>query len=520
MQTPFAEGIAALRAGDFGTAERILLSIVERNPSEHAAWQALSVAAVRAGMPDIAVVRAKRAVALDRGNADYLNSLGVAYGETDQLLEAEHAFRRALKRNPSYAEAHYNLARVLRRQGRISDALKEYERAHALQPASLPFELGLAAMYRQMGRSDLALGVLRETARRTPNEERISYLAACIADAEGPEAAISGLRELLTQQPNSRHAHYALAQLLLALGRWREGWKDHLWRPHGDLASGRAAPAVLPLRLDGKRVLLRAEYGIGDVLFFLRFAGELRSRGAQVALERPPQFAKLAPLLADYVEITQPAAADLQISLADLPSLLETEATPPVLALRADPGEGVRSREMLARLGPPPYLGLTWRAGTNREPYSGSGGPPREVRLSKEISPALLGQVARGWPGTVVSLQRGARLADLEAVRAAAGAAVHDLAAAIEEPRQGLGLLGHLDEYVAVSNTNVHLLAGLGRSARVLVPELPEWRWMLQGRSVWFPACSVYRQSTTLEWPLERLREELARDRQATTGHA
>jgi hypothetical protein len=29
-----------------------------------------------------------------------------------------------------------------------------------------------------------------------------------------------------------------------------------------------------------------------------------------------------------------------------------------------------------------------------------------------------------------------------------------------------------------VSNTNVHLLAGLGRAARVLVPYPAEWRWM------------------------------------------
>jgi Tfp pilus assembly protein PilF len=485
---------------------------VERDPSAHAAWQALSVAAVRAGMPDIAVVRAKRAVALERGNADYLNSLGVAHGEASELTEAEQAFRRALKLKPSYAEAHYNLARVLRRQGRLDDALREYERAHALQPAARVIELGLAAIYRQLGRPDLALRVLRAApGAAMPDEDRISHVTLCIADVEGPDAAASWLRELLAQRPDLQAAHYILAQFLLALGRWREGWKEHLWHTRGELARGRPAPTVLPSRLDGKRVVLRAEYGIGDVLFFLRFAGELRDRGAQVALECPPLLAKLAALLDGDVEIAQATASDMQICVADLPSLLETEATPAAFALRADDRESVRARGMLASLGPPPYLGLTWRAGTKPGLYSDSGSTGA-VRLFKEIPPELLGQVARGWPGTVVSFQREPRQGDLEAVQAAAGATVHDLGRATDDLRQALGLLAQLDDYVGVSNTNVHLLAGMGRSARVLVTEPPEWRWMLgQEGSVWFPGFSVYRQARSLEWPLDRLRADLAR---------
>jgi hypothetical protein len=89
---------------------------------------------------------------------------------------------------------------------------------------------------------------------------------------------------------------------------------------------------------------------------------------------------------------------------------------------------------------------------------------------------------------------------------------VHDLGRATDDLRQALGLLAQLDDYVGVSNTNVHLLAGMGRSARVLVTEPPEWRWMLgQEGSVWFPGFSVYRQARSLEWPLDRLRADLAR---------
>ena len=75
-----------------------------------------------------------------------------------------------------------------------------------------------------------------------------------------------------------------------------------------------------------------------------------------------------------------------------------------------------------------------------------------------------------------------------------------------------LALLDLLDEYVAVSNTNAHLDAGLGKVARILVPYPPEWRWMSAGaQSPWFPAFPLYRQPTSRDWsePLARLRRDL-----------
>jgi hypothetical protein len=64
-----------------------------------------------------------------------------------------------------------------------------------------------------------------------------------------------------------------------------------------------------------------------------------------------------------------------------------------------------------------------------------------------------------------------------------------------------LALMEAFDEYVAVSNTNVHLRAGLGKASRVLVPWPPEWRWTRSDeRSPWFPDCPLYRASAEGGW--------------------
>ena len=506
----FAQGIQAFEAGDLSAAERAFLTIVEKNAGAHDAWHALSKVALRAGLPDIGVERARRAVELDRRNPTYLNSLGIAHGENDEPEAAEQAFRRALKVRPAYAEARYNLGKLLRDEGRLAEALKEYERAHALAPAAVPALLGLAAAHRLQGSPERALAVLRGgVGARMPDPDVIPYLADALADVEGPDAAVAWLNGLLARDPANQQAHHILGMLLLSLGRWREGWIHHLWRAHRDAERMRVRPALLPERLDGRRLFLRAEEGIGDILFYLRFGDELRRRGAAFTVEIPPHMAKLAPLLAGRFDIGVRAPDDLPLWIVDLPAALQTESLPPAVSLNLDERQIASVRARLESLGPPPYLSLTWRAGT--DPRRARGG---QVRLVfKEIGAEALGQAVRGWRGTLLGLQRNVAPGELEALGAAAGAKVHDVAAMTEDLNETLALLAQLDEHVAVINTNMHLLAGLGRPARVLVPRPLDWRWMRDpGDSVWFPGFRVYRETASLDWtePLARLRSDLA----------
>jgi hypothetical protein len=77
---------------------------------------------------------------------------------------------------------------------------------------------------------------------------------------------------------------------------------------------------------------------------------------------------------------------------------------------------------------------------------------------------------------------------------------------------EALAGLSLLDEYVGVSNTNMHLMAGIGRTARVLVPQPADWRWMAEGdESPWFPGFGIYRQSNDGSWSdaLARLVQDL-----------
>jgi tetratricopeptide (TPR) repeat protein len=521
LEAIFRQGAAALDADDLTGAERLFASIVELEPRSHPAWNALSVVATRSGLPDVALERAKHALEFDRRNPVYLNSLGIACGELGLFADAESAFRRALKAKPAYTEGLFNLGKVLHKQGRLAEAARTYERAYAINRAFPGLLPALIAVYRSQGSTDRALALLREKPAGLQGDDFAELWAACIAEVEGVERAVVWLREQLAQHPQRYGMRFSLAVLLLGQGQWHEGWREYVWRPN--LLSTRAAadgrthaPAGLPDRLDGRSVLLRGEQGIGDVLFFLRFAPLLRQRGAVITLSCERKLTSIV-VAQESLECVREATADderttqfdFRIWCGDLPALLATDALPPAWTLAVSDAEAAQAKARLSAFGPAPYLGVTWRAGTDilrRREF----GNERNL-LMKELPPAELGAAIRGWPGTVVALQRGMRPEELAAFGRAVQAPVHDLSALSEDPRALLATLSLLDDYVCVSNTNVHLLAGLCRTARVLVPYPAEWRWGREGDSPWFPGFAVYRQPQSRDWagPLTELRGAL-----------
>jgi len=434
------------------------------------AWEQLV-----SGHAALAVEYARKAHELARRNPDYLNTLGVAHAESGDLTQAEAALRKALKLKPDYVDALVNLGKVLEKNEDLAGALKAYRHAHALDPAFPKLAVTLARVYRECGRAEEA----RALVAGADTEDLLIAAASCDFELEGEEAAIQRLR---AARPEWKMARAALAHLLLSTGHWREGWR--LYRL--------SEPKEI-----GARVHLRGEQGIGDVLFFMRFVPMLRARGAAVSLACEK---KLLPILEGAREYRGEEA----IAIGDLPVMLDTEETPRAWPLT------VGEKASLERFGPPPYLGVTWRAGTDLGRRAEFGNDP--TALMKAVAPSLVGKALRGWPGTVLMLQRGARPGDSKEFADAFGGPFHDVSALGDDLPALLAMLAALDEYVGVSNANMHFLAGLGKTARVLIPYPGEWRWMRRpGPSPWFPGFELYRQPQSRDWtePLARLRRDL-----------
>jgi hypothetical protein len=414
--------------------------------------------------------------------------------------EAERLYGEVLRDEPGNAIATHYSGMVAWHRGDRVDA-ERLLRASIATDATVPdFHNNLGLLLRDTQRLDEAIACFRRTLEVEPRWiEAFNNLGLALEAAGRPDEAVEAYREAIAREPRFAAAHQNLALALFAQGELRAGLPHYRWRL---LAQGLSAtppdPSATPLppSLVGRRIALRMEQGLGDTIFFLRWAPELARRGAKLAFRGD---ARLHPLLArtgrfreGFGDLNADAAGMEVIFVGELAWLTGLDDPPP-LPLVPDASRVAAWRAKLAALGPAPYIALTWRAGTT------GTGPNRN--LHKDLSPALLGQRLRSERATWISVQRLPAAGEREALEQALGAPVHDASYANNDLEEILALISLVDDYVGVSNTNTHLRAGTGGAMRVFVPHPPEWRWGLTGdRSPWFTDASVTRQLPSGRW--------------------
>ena len=425
-------------------------------------------------------------------------NLGAMYEQQKLYAEAAEHYRKALVLDAGRAELHYNMGTILQHLGRPSEARQHYRRAIVLNP-------NLAEAYNNLGNvldktthRGEAETLYRQAIKLKPDYAEAHYnLGIAFREQGRLDEAITCYRRALELVPGYTDVHINLAFAYLLLGRFKEGWNEYQWR--GDCVRPFPPSPWDGSDLKGRDIFLHAEQGLGDELFFLRFAGRLKARGAGRLSYLPS--AKIASLLSRVPVIDAllppdavPQANEFVISVGDLPQLLgmsNIEEIPPALPLLPLDERLETMQRCLTALGPPPYVGITWRAGMRDK---------RGV-LYKECLKEELAKILQGTHATVLVLQRQPAPGEIEAFSQALGRPAYDLSELNEDLEQMLALLALIDDYIGVSNTNMHLRAGAGKTARVLVPAPPEWRWMAKGKeSPWFPGFEVYRQGYDGNW--------------------
>ena len=429
-----------------------------------------------------------------------------------RFREALGLFERALAADAEDARARGMRGFTLSRLGDFEGAARDLSDAVARAPRDAMLQTGLGMVLIVQDRIDEAEAALRRALALVPNDpDALANLSLALRSRGDFAGAERAARHALAARPQQLEARINLAYALLAQGKYAEGWEQHSARPDPRInPRSPLTPAVVPhdaaLPAAGAPIILHCEHGLGDVIFFLRFAPELARRGHPLAFWGDTRLHGILARSGLFQHFLKPEAVPgagiTVIWVGDLPRLVgANDGFAPPLALRVADARRMRWREKLASLGPAPCIGLTWRAGIERR---GSLG------LSKQVDPETLGAAVKGKRATWVSLQRNPRPDELARLSSALGAPVHDAHTVNDDLDEALALLDVLDDYIGVSNTNTHLRAATGRGARVLVAWPPEWRWLAQApRSPWFPQVSLYR-ATRDGW--NDALEQLARD--------
>ncbi len=253
-----------LAAGQLAAAEQAFFAALDANPRDHRALHGLAVLAVRADRPDLAVEQARRALALDRRNPAYLQTLGIAHGENGDLEAAVDAFRRLVKERPDYPDAQCNLGLALRRLGRYAEAEQALRRATVFEPRSARARVELGKLELVQNRPAAALPHLDAAlALDSANPAALNARGIALQGLGRLEEALAAFRRAQAAAPADPDPHNNEGLVLRRLNRPEEA--ERAFRraialdPTDPLAANNLGTTLLALgRLDEAADTLRA----------------------------------------------------------------------------------------------------------------------------------------------------------------------------------------------------------------------------------------------------------------------
>ena len=507
-------------------AEAALRRAVELRPDLVAGWINLALMERERRRPAEAEAHLRKAFALNPAQVEtHIAWCQFRAAERDQA-GAWQWLRWALARQPDHPEAGNMHGILLHNDGRFAEAVEIFERAEALGNRPAASNRGNSLL--DMGRMDEAL--------------------------RAHQAAVE-------RDPESAGAKYNLALTQLRLGDWQQGWP--LYEARWSFREVHCSPRVFRQPrwqgepLEGRRVLLHAEQGLGDTIQFCRYAMLVAARGGvailqvQTAVER--LMRSLPVVRCGQAETAllgaKPPQFDLECPLLSLPAVFATtvETVPwPGAYLGADPKLAAEKQaefpDVMSITGsvknaPCPILSpRSWAKGWDTSTFSWAGSeetPSLRIGLAWAGNPRYKADGQRSMqletlfpllrtPGiTWVSLQKGAAADQLTDMPA--DVFVWDGSSRDRDLAETAAFVTTLDLIITTDTCIAHLAGAMGKPVWIMLPHLSDWRWMQQIETTpWYPTARLFRQHTPGDWAEvpERVMAELHAFRRPATLHA
>jgi hypothetical protein len=313
-----------------------------------------------------------------------------------------------------------------------------------------------------------------------------------------PQGAIPFLQRSIQLAPEHPTAPFNLAVAYLLSGDYARGWQQYEARWNYEHLAG-ALPAYEQPRWTGqdikdKTVLVLGEQGHGDNLQFVRFIGDVKSRGARVILavneSLRPLF--LSPNVPEIVCPGDPLPAfDYWIPIMSIPAVIGTTLENLAEVQYYLTADAELQRKWQQTLGPKTRLrvGFCW-----------SGRRDTWINRHKAMPFAdMLALIKRNPNYEWVNLQCDCT-AEEEAELVAAG--VRAYPGAISSFADSAALLMHMDVILAVDTAVAHLAGALGRPVWVMLSQFAlDWRWLLdRDSSPWYTTARLFRQPQMGDW--------------------
>ncbi len=528
-EAEFAAGFVLARLGRQKEAElRYRRALVSR-PDFAAAWMNLGSLLREQGREVYAEAALRRAVDLRPDLVAGWINLAVLDRERRRPVEAEAHLRKAFALNPQQVETHVAWCQFRASERDLAGAWGWLRWALARDPDHTEVLNMQGILLHTEGRFAEAVEVF-ERAEALGHRAAASNRGNSLLDMGRMDEALRAHETAVERDPSHPGALYNLSLTRLRLGDWERGWHAYeaRWRFREVHRSPRVfrQPRWQGEPLEGRRIVLHAEQGLGDTIQFCRYATLVAARGgvAILQVQAPVErlMRSLAVLRAGYAETALlgarrggPPDFDLECPLLSLPAIFGTmvDTVPwPGAYLGADLELALQKRVRTPYVRPnlghwerSLRVGLAW-AGNPR--YKADR--QRSIEL-KTLLP-LLGIPGINW----ISLQKGPAAEQLSALPG--NVFVWDGSSRDRDLAETAALMATLDLVITTDTCIAHLAGAMAKPVWILLPHLGDWRWMQQIETTpWYPTARLLRQPSPGDWSavLERVIWELSELREA-----
>ncbi|HET6250643.1 MAG TPA: tetratricopeptide repeat protein [Tepidisphaeraceae bacterium] len=562
-------------AGQYSEAAGIYRQIIAQQPTHSDAHHLLGLSALAAGRPQLAAHWFAKAVALAPAIPDYHHNLALALAACGNFPAAIDAYQNVIRLKPDFPDVHYNLGNAYLKSKRHAEAADAYRHALRFRPDHGDAHLNLGQALAHLLQHAEAVDKFRRAIELNPQQaEAHMNLGLALLETGQTEAALAAAKQAVALDPQSGDAHSLLAVIFLLLGDFPAGWPEYEWRWR---QSDAPPPRQFPQPrwdggdLNGRTILLHAEQGFGDTLQFIRYAPLVARRGGRVIVQCPPALSRLLSAVPGIAEIAPPQttpAFDVHCPMLSLPLAFATRlhsvparvpylqadrldveawrkrlgiqgdditARAPIASGAQDPQTTAKSpvfsdapiQHSHARAAPPSdaagvFTATTDASATRIRPASRksplriglawAGGPLYRHDRKRSIQLSQFSPLATIPNTNFYSLQKGPAAA--QAAEATAAISLLDHTADLHDFADTAAFMEHLDLIISVDTAVAHLAGALGKRTWLLLPCVPDWRWMLDRPDTpWYPTMKLFRQPTPGDWQpvIHRIAEALRR---------
>lgn len=427
--------------------------------------------------------------------------LGYIAEQQNNIDKAIEYYNCSLKTNPKNTAALRLLAKLNMRQETIESFTKAahyLNTAQKIEPNDYESSLLLSESYLKTGQTNAALQTLQTMIDCGQDTPVVEVMLGKVHERENQiEKSIDYYKRAIELNSDHAIAHVSLAGAYWATGNLKDGFKEYEWRwelsnmKHVQRWDGKDDPK-------DKEFLLLSENGFGDIIQFVRFAKDIKERGAKKITLLVPKPLMNIMSLCDYIDavIEPPSNAphDYVTSIQSIPACLDictaTLTQPPYM--QADQQLIEYWKEKIKN-DPNFKVGLCWASG-NDKGFVPQG--KRSIHLQTFAPIANMKNVA------VYSLQKGEHaLKQLNEINFN----IVDFGPTFDKKNGAFmdtaALMQNLDLIISIDTSVAHLAGALNVPTITLLPFTPDPRWMLDRTdSPWYPSMTLMRNERDNNW--------------------